>query len=335
MANIDLRSRSIHILHALRNVIRRIYRISFCCMAFALVACGSPKDFIRATSDFAAATATVSEAYRQQIMVIHTLEADTHLRIARLNPEEDLNLKTLRDVRTFSEDALNARLDAVDAVVIYANLLAEAAGDDIGATFAEKVEAASISFQGLSKRFSDATNDPTDGEKLLEVGGLFTTIASNLGRTILERQQASAIRMAVISAEPDISKILDLLKDDIAVFKILRGTKADERLKEVIVAYNAKVKAHRANPTESKFPGKAHEQAHILVAEEYGTFNALSLTQRRLSDVLIALDKANEALAKVAESKDRERSTSELLATTQELRIRVEAVLKSIEALKK
>ena len=90
--------------------------------------CRTPAGYVSAAGKFAEAMGPTADAYRGYVETLDTLEATTTLRLAEIDPGFRVSPEALATGQTFSPEALDARLAAVEALLLYGKALAAAAG---------------------------------------------------------------------------------------------------------------------------------------------------------------------------------------------------------------
>ncbi|MHC4570895.1 MAG: hypothetical protein ACYS0C_02305 [Planctomycetota bacterium] len=183
-------------------------------------------------------SATLGTYYRE----VNNFERDVYL-VERLS---DPNLKVFtreNGKRTpilgqFSEESIQARLDALTLLGIYGERLAEIAGSDAPARFAEGATVLGENLTNLGNRFNQLSRKRNDATALSYAGPI-GTIVGLVGQTFLEAKRANAVKQAVREGAPAVRKILDLLEKDISDrILLIQTTGARQILENRINFYN-------------------------------------------------------------------------------------------------
>ncbi len=115
-------------------------------------------------------------------------------------------------VGQFTEESIQARLDALTLLGIYGNRLAELAGSKAPERFAKGAQVLGENLSNLGSRFDTLKKvDATASEYAKPIG----TIVGLVGQKFLEAKRTEAIREGVAQGAPAVNKILDLLENDL------------------------------------------------------------------------------------------------------------------------
>lgn len=304
-----------------------MFRLLILIVVVIVAACSSPSQFTTTSAQFAKAAPLTVEAYRAYLMKVYTLDADTHLRLAELDPSRDVDPVTLQQ-RSFSQIALDSRLQAMDSLILYSKTLAVAANKDLGANFRSSAIGAGAAFDNLFLKINEASGN--DANKVKKIGGPVADIVGVIGEKEFRDMQTGIIRSAIIDAEREISTLISQMKEDVRIGGLLTQPDAATRLAAAAKVYN------RQSGTPG-FDGDVHRRAVANVKAEYIAFRDQSLLERQLLDLLASLDAANKALARQARSSTEAESLkafNEALVAIQDLTLSAKTVRASIEQLR-
>src|SRR4051794_35110391 len=158
-------------------------------------------------------------AYRGYVETPGTPEGPTTLRLAKIDPGFRVGPEALASGQTFSPEALDARLAAIKALLLYGKALAAAAGADPGGDFRAASLAAGKAIDEAGRRIGQV-GGASGGLK--PVGEAFGQIAGAIGQAVIEDRQAAAVRQAIIDAEPAVAATLAAMRSDVQVGRLLR-----------------------------------------------------------------------------------------------------------------
>ncbi len=303
-------------------------RLILILLSLAVSACATPSQYIETTGKFAEAVPPVAGAYRDYLTHIYYLDADTHLRLAELDKTTKVDPLTLT-APNFSAAALEARLEAVETLLLYSQALASASDLDLGGKFAEDAMAAGAAFDGLGKTINGFSADPT--ADVSKFAGPISQIVGLIGQSIIEAKQAAAIRTAILDAEPAVNGLISAMEEDVRSGSLLTLPSDAKLLAAAAIAYNTRI-------GKKGFAGKAQETALNAVKQEYTSYKNTKTLEKQLEELFKALKKANKALvrhAKVEGEENKMAALNDALASVQRLSSRAEKIRKAIEEMKK
>jgi len=298
------------------------------CVAWTLAACTTQAQYVSATSKFSEAVLPATEAYRGFVTRAYTTQADSHMRQAEIDPSKPLDPLTLAETRSFSEQSLLARIEAMDALVLYGRALAAASATDVGADFKAKALAAGSSFDSA---LATARQLAGDGNEAKALAGPISAIVGVIGEAVIRDKQAQEIRQAILTAGPSTSKLIAAMRHDLSVGSLIKGADRRKLLSLAASSYNGRLGT-------KGFEGKVQEAALAKVAEEYAGLTADQTTTRKVGDLLEALERANGKLIAYAQSPsgdDRLKALDDALVAIQDLTLRAELIVAELKKVRR
>lgn len=193
-------------------------------------------------------------------------DPDIELATSVIN-EKGEKAKTALSGKTFSPKSVQARVDALRLVGLYAQGLSELAGTDAATTFGESTkkfaEQLKTTFSGLADDTSAAYIAP------------LTSIAAEFGKMAIEWQRDIMLRESIKEAAPAIRDVLTLLESDLTtIVKPLRDTGTKQMLTDAIRSYNAdraKMSLEQRKAALAKISA-AYDRADASVAADPAAF---------------------------------------------------------------
>ena len=173
----------------------------------------------------------------------NSFEIDVYLRSVGTDPTQRVGTEDEHGVPTplgkpiFSPDSINARLDALNLIGIFANRLYDLANTTAPADFQTAATSLGTNLGSLDKTFQtlEGAKDPTANKYIGPVSALIGAI----GQTYLGHQRDQMIKKAIRDGAPEVDKILSQLRDDMDnVFSNEVVTAAKENLASLVRAYN-------------------------------------------------------------------------------------------------
>jgi hypothetical protein len=168
-------------------------------------------------------------------LYLQTVAADSKLKVEETDAQGQ---PTPLGKPTFTPASINARLDALDLIGIYANRLNDLANTKAPADFQTAATALGGNLKSLDKTFENlgGPKDPTAGKYV----GPISTLIGIVGQMFLEHQRDEAIKKAANDGAKSVDAILAQMRDDMDnIFskEVITGSK--ERMAVLVHAYNA------------------------------------------------------------------------------------------------
>ena len=289
--------------------------------------CQTPAGYVSAAGKFAEAMGPTADAYRGYVETLDTLDATTTLRLAEIDPGFRVSPEALATGQTFSPEALDARLAAIEALLLYGKALAAAAGADPGGDFRAASLAAGKAIDEAGRRIGQV-GGASGGLK--PVGEAFGQIAGAIGQAVIEDRQAAAVRQAIIDAEPAVAATLAAMRSDVQVGRLLRLPSSARRLAAAAGAYN-----RLGDELGARFYGSPdRDRSLAALRHEYEAYRALPLVEDGIIGLIDAADAADKALVRHARSRDKRGTIAEVVAAVDLLTARAREVADAIRALR-
>jgi hypothetical protein len=223
--------------------------------------------------------------------------------------------------RVFSAASIEARLDALRLVSVYARRLADLAGSEAPARFAGNADVLGAGLGNLTKTFEAlSAKDVSARAYLAPVSSLIGAI----GRVVLEQRRDAAIALAVRAGDQPVTDILNQFEADLAlVVAPLRSTGEKQQLADLVNDYNTTRTSISAEARRRK--GDRIQAA----AESY--FKAIAFNP---GSVVAGLRAAHHALIKYATSPRRPADLAEFAAELEIFANRVDAAAAAVRGLR-
>ena len=153
----------------------------------------------------------------RQLEKAHAYLADTN---ATVNPITEaqgyFNSTTLAAHEVLSPEALNARLDALNALTRYGELLNSLANSDADARIAQQANDLAASLTNLNGTLgSIGVLDANQSTAFKASLGAFTTAFVPIATAIVHHKIQKAIDSAVTKADPEVSKLIAAIRNDL------------------------------------------------------------------------------------------------------------------------
>jgi hypothetical protein len=190
----------------------------------------------------------------------------------------------------FSPAGINARLDSLNLVGVYADKLYNLSNPDQTASFSTAATTLGASLSSLDKTFEKlhGASDPTANKYIGPVSSLIGTI----GQMFLDRKRDELVTQAIRDGAPQVDAILSQIRDDMdKIFSLEVTTGANEKLATLIHAYNA-------DRSTLDYEQRASRLVEIKAAADEAAASVGSAP----SSVVTSMMEAHNALVKFANS---------------------------------
>jgi hypothetical protein len=268
-------------------------------------------------SRFQSASSVVIASTRIYIIELNKVERD-HYIANKLSKKAQIRLDELESVQVFSQDGLKARLDALNQLTRYGNLLSKLANSDAP----DRIKAEAQNLGESMKKLSGTVSELIDADDIAfkSAVGPVTTIIGEILTLVIQQKIKEALDKCIKDGETPINSLLSVIRSDVSIAyerkrqslsdirvglvdeysrEISRGTKADgeklrlyaERIRdhenqwEVFASANpgegldAMVKAHTALINYAKSRHNATDLASLVEAMEAFAARAVNIGQ--------------------------------------------------------
>lgn len=266
------------------------------CLLLALViatlnfGCG-PEGYRTPITKFQSASAVVVESTRVYVSELNKVERDSYI-LDQVSKKSQIKLEEIEAAQVFSKEGLEARMEALDLLAGYGDLLSKVANSDAP----EKVSAQATSLKGSITNLSNTVSGLTgaDNAKFNAAVGPVTAIVGEVLNFIVERKIKQALDRAITGGEKPVNDMLAVIGSDIDV-AYERKRAAFSNLRVILVdAYNEEQqKGDRADAEKLRLYGE-RIRAHEDRWEEFSNANP--------KEGLAAMAKAHAALVNYARS---------------------------------
>lgn len=278
-------------------------------------------------------TRSVVESY---YLEMNQFERDVYFLRLELDKDKAMGIKFLKDSHQrvvtedlvvngpFSNQSIQARLDAISLLGLYGTRLAELAGTKAPAAFASNAAVLGDNIVGLSDTFQklSGSTDPTAAKYIGPVGKL----VGIAGRLYLEHKRDKALTAEITAAAPVVADIVKLLNEDFEeVINPQRLTGLQGEIVALKIFYNEQRNAANSS----------RQTRRALLAEINNLVrNYELLVNAKPQEVLQSLGRANAALQSYATSSHNPQNLGQLVARMQEFSDRAKEVAAAIREIK-
>jgi hypothetical protein len=224
--------------------------------------------------------------------------------------------------KLFSPESIQARMDAISLLGVYAERLATLAGADNPGTLPESSQALGTQLGALGTQLETlASKGDVSASKYVEP---VTTLLGVVTSVFLEARQGAALQKAIEQGSPQVNTLLDLLERDMVdVLGPQRLTGAKQALASRVMFYNLQ---------RDKLSLAERRAVLEDIRRASDSYEALVLAQP--VEMARALRDAHDALLRFARSERKLESFEELSAAMQSFQGRVQTASSAVQRLR-
>jgi hypothetical protein len=298
-------------------------------MAFVIAACNQGNDFKASLADFQTSTETATAAIKTYYTELNQYERDLYLQERLLNDSLRVAIKDRQGNPTpllfqpFVPEAIQGRIDLLQQIAVYGQLLATLAGNEAPDKTKKNLMSLSEDLSKLNTRF-EALSKQTDlaaGKYL----GPVTVLVGIVSKPLLEKKRAEAVRQAIRDGQAPIDSILTFLEQDLSKYvETTRNTGQRLEMAEWVNYYNRHL-------------GKLDfEKRQLLLGHINRAAIELDLVkQSKPADVVTELKKAHAALVQYAASGGKPTALGSLVSAVNAFQEEARQLVETVVALQK
>lgn len=291
-------------------------------------------EFQKAISDSQVAVS----AYYQEM---NQLEKDLYFLQRELDPNKDLAAIYLKGTSEdkslvitdkafyingpFAPKSIQARLDAIKLIGLYGSRLAELAGTDAPAVFANNAAALGDNVVNLGGTFTELAGTGKD-PSAASYAGPIGKLVGIVGKLFLEKKRDDALIAAIKEATPVISEVTAQLKKDFSdVVVPAKRTGNAEAIALLMGYYNAQRKEKSTTRKDRKG----------ILDEIRGAVRSYELlTAANPEEMIKSMEEANQALQAYSESKRKDSDFTQLVAHIGEFRDKAKSIVDAVQEIR-
>jgi hypothetical protein len=297
----------------------------------ALLAACSTTNLAPPIASFQKSVTTSSAAIGTAFNNLNEIQRQLYLDEVALDPEKEVATRDSSGAatpllgRTFQAPSIKARMDSLTLLGSYAEKLTSLVGNTPAEQLSEIAKRTGNSFATLDKTFADLSSNAYDPTAVKYINPVSELIGA-LIKMYYEHRRDEAIREAVNTGAPAVTKLLDGIETDLVEFIKPRQTAAlSTRLDKLIDYYNR----HRARP------GMDLPQRQKLLEEINQCAAAYEASVEFNPSALIAsIRQAHDALIKYANAPPTPANLNQLVTTLQALDEHAQLVQKEVEQIR-
>ena len=204
--------------------------------ALLLSSCAKPAAYQAPVAKFRDASAVVIESTKAYLVALNKTERDHYLdeQVAASAP---IQLIKIDEVQVFGPQAIAARMDALDALADYTQLLYQLATSDAPAGIKDQATSLGTALAKLSAQVNGLTGADDAGFKHA-VSTVFPIVGQVL-QAVVEQKIDDALRKAAITGAGPVNTLIEAIKVDADVAYERKRNALSRRRADAAVAYNA------------------------------------------------------------------------------------------------
>jgi hypothetical protein len=198
-------------------------------------ACTTPSTYLDSIKKFQTAAVATSTTARTYLVDLNRFERNTYLDTLRADPNQAFDSERFLE-KPFAPEAIQARVEALDAVIRYAGLLGQLASSTAG----QDAQDAATNLGKQIKATADEFDKDAKGEKKKDAADFVTPLgelAGAIAKIAIEEAQVGALNDAIEAAAPSVRTITALLRNDLANAVARRTLVMSQKRADVIAQY--------------------------------------------------------------------------------------------------
>ncbi|HEY1271691.1 MAG TPA: hypothetical protein VGF08_06880 [Terriglobales bacterium] len=260
-----------------------------------LVGCAHPSAYQAPVAKFRDASAVVIEATKIYLTELNKTERDMYIKRQASKPAQ-IKENEIENAQGFSKEAIAARLNALNQLANYADLLNQLARSDAPARIKAKAADLQTALTNLSGEVH-RLGGPDDAN-FKEVTGRVVPVIGDVLQAFAEERIEEGLKRAITSGAPAVNSLIQAIADDVEIaFQRKKAAFSEERLR-MVDQYNKDLQNQAADALQA--------DADAIIAEEDRWEAFLTANPR---DGLSAMKRANDALVEFASNPKRNPSS--------------------------
>jgi hypothetical protein len=286
------------------------------------IACG-PSGYVEPIGKFQSSSAVVIAATRLYVSEMNKVERD-HYIFSKASKRAQIQLDELEAVQVFSRDGLKARLDALDQLAKYGDLLSKLAKSDAAERVQAETKDLGNSISELQTTVNGLTHDNDVNFK--NAVGPVTSIVGQILNLVVERRIQKALDEAISKGHAPINNLIRVIGSDIQLAYQRKRTALLAVRKALVDEYNLEFEKGPGADSEKLRAYAEKIRDHEDRWEVFATANP--------SEGLDAMAKAHTALVEYAKSAHKINDLASLTSAMEAFAARATSVGQSIQALR-
>ena len=207
----------------------------FAAIVALLAGCGRPSGYTAPVSKFRDASAVVIESTKVYLLALNKTERDHYIddQVANRAP---IQLTRMAEVQVFGAEAIAARLDALDQLANYTELLYRLATHDAPATIKGQARDLATAVENLSTEVSTLAR--ADDARFKEAASAVFPIIGDVLKAAVDDRLDDALTKAVTMGAAPVNRLIEAIKIDAEVAYERTRNALSKRRADAALAYN-------------------------------------------------------------------------------------------------
>lgn len=269
----------------------RVSYLPLLVVGFVLAGCAKPSAYKAPVGKFRDAASIVIQSTKVYLVELNKVERDQYIYEQASKPGQ-IQLNHIDEVQVFSKEGIAARLNALDQLADYAELLYELTNSSAPEAVKTKASDLQTPLTNLSSQISNLTGE--DDKQFKSTAGKVLPGIGNVLQAFVEQSLEKALKKAIENGETPINELIQAIENDTVVAYQRKRTGYSGTRVILVDQYNREFeKAERADPAKLK----AYAAAISAGEDRWEAFLSAQPTEG-----LEAMKKANTALVKFAKT---------------------------------
>jgi hypothetical protein len=284
--------------------------------------CG-PSGFVEPIGKFQSAANVVIASTKLYVTELNKVERDNYI-VKQLSARKRIEPQDLEDVQVFTQDGLKARLDALDQLGKYGDLLSKLAKSDVP----EKVRAEADDLGGAIIKLDNTVqglNKAQDSDFKAAVKPV-TSIIGEILKSVVDRKIETALNKAVAKGEQPINELIRVIRIDVDNAYERRRVALSAVKFAAIEEYNTEM-ARAGGPDVDRLRFLAER-----IRENEDRWETFATSNP--GEGLDAMAKAHTALVEYAKSAHKVKDLASLVSAMEAFATKAVSIGKSVQALR-
>ena len=258
-------------------------------IVIAAAGCARPSAYKAPVGKFRDASTVVIQSTKAYLNELNKVERDKYIYLQASKPDQ-IKIDEIEQVQVFSKDGIMARLNALDQLASYVDLLDQLANSNTPETIKTKASDLQTSLTNLSGQVKALTGE--DDKQFKSVAGRVLPVIGDLLQAFAEQAIENALKKAIVTGADPVNQLIQAIEQDATVAYERRRNGLSAARVILVDQYNREFeKGKGADPAKLK----AYADAISAGEDRWEAFSTAQPT-----DGLEAMKRANQALVRFA-----------------------------------
>jgi len=258
-------------------------------IVIAAAGCARPSAYKAPVGKFRDASTVVIQSTKAYLNELNKVERDKYIYLQASKPDQ-IKIDEIEQVQVFSKDGIMARLNALDQLASYVDLLDQLANSNTPETIKTKASDLQTSLTNLSGQVKALTGE--DDKQFKSVAGRVLPVIGDLLQAFAEQAIENALKKAIATGADPVNQLIQAIEQDATVAYERRRNGLSAARVILVDQYNREFeKGKGADPAKLK----AYADAISAGEDRWEAFSTAQPT-----DGLEAMKRANQALVRFA-----------------------------------